>query len=256
MTLDEFMELSAARALGVLPARDEQRFVAALTEHPDWLDAVDADRAAAVALAALAPEVVPPLALREQILAAAARTPQRETAASAPSESRVPGPIGAEGSGSDRRGFRWSILAAAAAVLLIAGVAVGTQLTASPREDSPAVLALQQIEAAADAAAASADVAGGGRATLHWSESRGDAVLVASDLPALAADRAFELWVVRGETPVSAGLMSVDEGQTVALLAEEVRPGDLVAVTVEPSGGSPSGAPTSEPILAIAAAAS
>jgi anti-sigma-K factor RskA len=34
-----------------------------------------------------------------------------------------------------------------------------------------------------------------------------------------------------------------------------MEPGDVIAVTVEPQGGSPTGEPTSEPIVAIPTAA-
>ena len=77
-------------------------------------------------------------------------------------------------------------------------------------------------------------------------------MLVADGLEALDAEQTYELWFVRGTTPVSAGTFTPSDGEAVALLRGEMHAGDVVAVTVERSGGSPTGLPTSDPVLAIA----
>jgi len=64
-------------------------------------------------------------------------------------------------------------------------------------------------------------------------------------------DRTFELWFVRGDEPVPAGTFDADGGAATAELTGTMQPGDTIAVTVEPAGGSPSGAPTTAPIIAI-----
>ena len=63
--------------------------------------------------------------------------------------------------------------------------------------------------------------------------------------------QAYELWFVRGDAPVSAGVFEADDETTTALLDGEMQPGDAIAVTVEQAGGSPSGAPTTDPIIVI-----
>ncbi len=113
------------------------------------------------------------------------------------------------------------------------------------------VVALDQIESAPDAQSETATLADGGEVTAHWSESLGKAVLVSDGLPEIADEEAFQLWFVRDGTAVSAGTFTADEGSTTALLDGALEPGDIIAVTVEPAGGSPTGAPTSEPIVAI-----
>lgn len=130
------------------------------------------------------------------------------------------------------------------------GVVVATVQTAP----SPAAAALARIDAAADAQAASTTLADGGAATVHWSASVGEAVLVSDGLPRLTDDQTFEMWLVRDGTPVAAGIFDADGDAATAQLAGALQPGDVVAVTVEPAGGSPSGAPTSAPILTIATA--
>jgi anti-sigma-K factor RskA len=52
-------------------------------------------------------------------------------------------------------------------------------------------------------------------------------------------------------TPVAAGVFEPAEGPSTVVLDGEMQAGDTIAVTVEPQGGSPSGEPSSEPIVTI-----
>jgi anti-sigma-K factor RskA len=75
----------------------------------------------------------------------------------------------------------------------------------------------------------------------------GSAVLVVAGLQQLEAGQTYEFWLIKGETPVAAGLFEVnDEGKAVLKVAHAVTPGsyDAVGVSVEPEGGSeqPTGA--------------
>lgn len=68
----------------------------------------------------------------------------------------------------------------------------------------------------------------------------------------LAPDRALELWAVPAAgAPRSLGLVSVDDGTTV-LQALQVEGTSALAISLEPAGGSPTGAPTG-PVLAVGA---
>src|SRR5262245_1483124 len=74
-----------------------------------------------------------------------------------------------------------------------------------------------------------------------YSRSRG-LVFTASDLPPLRAGRAYQLWVVTAQQPVSAGLLDVDPAGRVIQAFNT--PPDLqnpvaIAVTEEPAGGVP-----------------
>lgn len=60
--------------------------------------------------------------------------------------------------------------------------------------------------------------------------------------------RDFQLWIIRDGTPRPIGLLTAPETSLVAAL----QPGDVLAVSLEPRGGSPSGLPTG-PVLATAA---
>ncbi len=82
-------------------------------------------------------------------------------------------------------------------------------------------------------------------ARVFWSATQG-VVFTAAGLPALPAGRVYQLWFVPNASPVSAGLLTIDDGGRVA--ASVTRPDDVtvpvpIAVTLEPEGGveSPTG---------------
>jgi anti-sigma-K factor RskA len=61
---------------------------------------------------------------------------------------------------------------------------------------------------------------------------------------ALDATHAFELWAIAGGTPHSLGLLQPAPGRPLAVQAALVPANGLLAVSVEPAGGSPTGLPT------------
>jgi anti-sigma-K factor RskA len=257
----DFDELSAAHALRALTPDEERALSAALAADPTLQARVDADLDAASRLAETVAEVVPPPAVRDALLALIAVTPQHPdaaTAAVAPHddvESSASASGGAEPGSPERA--RWGTrawFALAACIVLVLGIG-GAVAVVSQQVSAPAsVVALERIENAPDAQSAAGELTDGGEATLHWSESLGEAVLVSDGLPSIEADRAFELWYVRDGAPISAGVFSADGGDATAILSGTMHAGDVVAVTVEQAGGSPDGTPTTDPIVAIATA--
>ena len=154
----------------------------------------------------------------------------------------------------ERRNWSRGLFALVASVALLVGIGWGVGYLADTVRTPPAVKTLAQIESAPDAREASGALGTEGTATLHWSDSVGEAVLVANGLPDVDDDRTFELWFVRGDGAVSAGTFDASSGDATALLSGDVEPGDVVAVTVEQRGGAPDGAPTTDPIVTIEAA--
>ncbi|HWT32404.1 MAG TPA: anti-sigma factor [Microbacterium sp.] len=237
MTEEEFTLLAAGAALGALSDDDRRAYLRALAEHPEWTAVADEDAATAARLADLVDQVPPPPALRDRILAGLDRTPEDAPTASASTE--------------NPRRLRRGWVALAASVVLVLGIGIGTVIAVQNATRPAAVVALDRIEAAPDAQQATARVAGGGSATLHWSVSDGQAVLVTGRMPRLTDAQTFELWYVRGATPIPAGTFDATGDTTKALLAAGMHPGDVIAVTVEKAGGSSTGQPTTKPILAI-----
>jgi hypothetical protein len=140
--------------------------------------------------------------------------------------------------------------AAAAVLIFIGGAFVGSALSGNNSYQSQQASALAQINAAPDVQRATATVAGGGTATLVWSGELGRSALVADGLPALPDDKTYELWYMRDGKAIPAGTMTPSgSGSTWRVLTGDMRAGDTVGLTVEPSGGSER--PTSDPIVAI-----
>jgi anti-sigma-K factor RskA len=68
------------------------------------------------------------------------------------------------------------------------------------------------------------------------------AVLVISGLPKLEPNRTYQVWLISGGAPVSAGLLSIDEnGQGVVIVTsnESIGSFNSLGISIEPQGGSP-----------------
>jgi anti-sigma-K factor RskA len=252
MTEEEFALLAAGAALGALSDDDQRTYRQALADHPEWASIADEDADTAAALADLASEVPPPPEMRDAILARidttspdALRSNVRAAAEDVPSDTldhrRRAG-------GSPRR-RRWFALAAS--LVLLVGIGTATVIVVEQANQPAGIVALNRIEAAPDAQHASGHVQGGGPATLHWSVTVGKAVLVTGEMPTVSQHQTFELWYVRGKAAIPAGTFDATGDSTSALLKPGMQPGDVIAVTVEQTGGSPNGQPTTNPILAI-----
>ncbi|MFK4760503.1 anti-sigma factor domain-containing protein [Microbacterium sp. ZW T5_45] len=289
MNEQEFSELAAGAALNALSPADRQRYLDALSAHPEWGRSAEADAETAAALAAAVAPVEPPAALRSALLARIASTPQdggdvpaaeREDAGETPDVSDAPdvsdprdpsgtvdrpgspettsgvsAPASAADRGGDeerraRRPLRL-LFALAASVALVVGIGIGAVALNGYLNRPASVVALEQIQGADDAQQASVELADGGSATAHWSASVGSAVLVTDGIPATASGETYELWFVRGDDAIPAGTFDVNDGDATAQLSGEMHAGDVIAVTVEQAGGSPTGIPTSDPVIVI-----
>lgn len=287
MNEQEFAELAAGHALNALSPADLEAFEAALSQHPEWMHLVQTDAATAATLAERTTPVAPPLAMRSALLSMIATLPQDGPDGSpAPTASPAladepevveerkdesefatstdffatvddtrpiaPAPTTASIQTIARRNWSKGLFSLAASLVLLVAIGFGAVNLNQWIDRPPAVVALNEIEGATDAQSATVEIAdGSGIATAHWSGSLGKAVLVTDGLPTLATDETFEMWFVRGDgTPISAGTFAA-AGETTTLLAGEIQAGDTIAITVEQAGGSPSGLPTTDPIVAI-----
>lgn len=145
------------------------------------------------------------------------------------------------------------LAAAAAAVLLFVGGTLVGQLSERPA-GNPALQAqaasLVQLSAAKDVQRAEGTVAGGGQATVIWSLQLRRSAVVLDELPALPADKTYQLWYIDTAGAKPAGTFEpAASGTTWHVLDGTMSGGDTVGVTVEPAGGSAK--PTTKPIVAI-----
>jgi anti-sigma-K factor RskA len=200
-------------------------------------DAVVRDTRETLAVTSSATAVTPPPQLRDRILDAIGDAKQESGSVSSLAEHRA------------RRSSRWRVVAAAAAAVVVVGVGgtvVSTQL-GDNRSDAPT----SQVLAANDVRTSTAEVTGGGTATVKWSRTANAAVVTFDGLASPGPDRVFELWLIEGESaPRSVGLVPPDAANPDApTLITGLGQAGTFAVSVEPDGGSP--APTTTPIAAV-----
>lgn len=257
----DFADLAVGHALNALTAADERAYQEALAGHPHWDHHVRGAADAVIAISSTVEPVEPPASIRTSLLARISELPQESASSptaspdvSATSGSSTREPATARPSLASAWGARrWFALAASFAAVLVLGF--GAVTVSSFFAPPASVVALQQIEDAPDAQSATATMPDGTVATAHWSPSTGQSVLVTDGIPALAAGTTYELWFIRGETPIAAGTFEPDgDGNATAVLSGEMHEGDVIAVTIEPAGGSPDGTPSTAPVVAVATA--
>lgn len=127
------------------------------------------------------------------------------------------------------RGLAFGAMAAAAVLALFV---VGSRPPAPPSQAIVAVLADQS----------------GAPSWLATGRADGRIEVAAIRPQAIAAERAFELWAIAGGPPRSLGLLSAKPGEHLVVPAGSLPRDGVLAVSLEPPGGSPTGAPTG-PVL-------
>ncbi|ABS05221.1 anti-sigma factor [Kineococcus radiotolerans] len=264
--------LAAAWALDALDDDERAAYEERLRTRPEERADADALRETAARLGAAVP-VEPPARLRAGILAALATTaqepPGQELPAQEPPAQEPPGqePPAQEPSAQEppavtdlgaaraarrdrtRRPARWSVLVAAAG-LVVAAAGIGVGVGAGP--DDPPVVSAQEaarqevadLLAAPGARVSTVTASDGGTATLVRADGR--LGVLTTGLPAAGAGRDYQLWLASGEAVSSAGMLGVGAGGTAATVVE-VGDSDGVGISVEPAGGSPQ--PTTTPVV-------
>jgi anti-sigma-K factor RskA len=235
--------LSGVYALDALTGLELDQFEHHLHHCPPCENEVRGFRETATRLAQ-AVGATPPAALRERVLAAASVTRQLSPEVRpAPRAPMYP----ARGPWLPR------LAVAVAAVAVAAAVALGVVQSSTQRQLSQAQAANRSVAAvlaAPDARLVVRRTTEGGRATVVASQSRHALIISTAGLPALSGGKVYELWFVAGQTARRAGLLPAPTaGRTAPLLASGLEPGDAVALTVEPAGGTSH--PTTTPIVSV-----
>lgn len=226
----ESYQLLAAYALDAVTDAERAAVEDYLAQHPEHLAEVHSLQSTAAELAADTDTAAPPQ-LRGSVLHAIGQV--RPLPPIAPVTQLRP------------RRRAWFIAAAAAAVVGVGGVAIGTH-----RGDVP-VNAMTQVSQAADAHNYTLAIPGR-TATVTRSPQVGKAVFRSSLLGAAPAGRSYQLWLQQPDgSMVSAGVLPApDHGVVEMVLHGDAARAVGVGITVEPAGGSAK--PTTTP-LAITA---
>ncbi|MEA2524747.1 MAG: hypothetical protein QOF73_1974 [Thermomicrobiales bacterium] len=235
MTCDDVSDALGAYALGVLDLEESQAVERHLETCPRCAGELVRFERVADSLAVAPPLAPPPLGLRSRLLEETRATPKLAAVASEDVLRRT-----------DRSGVtipRWVVWpAAAAAVLLIAGIAALAILLAQAREDRDAAVTGRSRMAAY--------LSAGGQVT-KLSEATSDgkyyghgSLVTARDLPPIIVvggcsptekDRRYRVWVARGDDRTRVGELNVDddgEGWLELSVNEPLETFDLVGITM------------------------
>ena len=242
-------ELIALRALDGLDEPDERELAAQRSDH-------GADCEECLRLESTYDEVagrlafaVEPASIRDGFedelvaLARGAEEPGREGGDGA----RSPESPGSAVRDRERRRFATPMrpLSAVVAAVLIVAAGLGGYLLA-PNEDTTAKALghfLQQPGVRNLSLTGSAD----GTMNVYYAPGNPNVFVVGSGLDEPPSGKAYELWMFRGRTPVSAGCFAPEGGGILREVNADLAGADAMAVTVE-SNACPS-APTSQPVM-------
>jgi hypothetical protein len=196
--------------------------------------------------------IEPPPWMRDQVLAAASRTRQL------PPSHRKLDALGPPRHATPLRRHRvlsrpvavatMSAMAAAVVVLAVFQVNTRDQLQRAQTGDR----GIAAVLTAPDALIKKGSPSVGGTVTAVISKHDGEAVVTTAGMPDPGGGKVYQLWVISAAGARSAGLMSSSStSPTSPVLADDVKPGDWLGITVEPAGGS--SRPTTTPIVLLSA---
>jgi len=248
-THDELRANAAGYVLGSLDAEERRTFESHLAECAECRAQVASLRPIAGVLATAVPQVTPRTELRDRVVSQAfGSMTTRLPSASKGGEARP-----------ERKRIHAGVpswVALAAAVVIAIGAA--TYAVRVQRQMGALQARFDQTQATAAVLAApdlaridlqGQPVAPDARARALWSRSRG-LVFTAANLPPAPAGKAYQVWVVTAQMPISAGLLTTDgtgAGTQYYDTPSDIAAPVAVAVTLEPLGGVPS--PTGEKYL-------
>ena len=237
MDHEHFEELKDAFVLGALAEEERRDFEEYLAQHPERQAEIEELSAVAKLLALSPEEHEPPPELRRRIMEVV------EAEAVRPPASR-------------RSVFAWigellsaRNLALGAAAMLVIGLFSWSMLLRGEVQDLQG-----RVQSLQDQPQEPQMVELGGAGTEQGARAKvvtleGDrAVLVVEDMPPVPEGKTYQIWVIEEDVPKPSGLFRPKQESVAAVVEHPVGGGDVIAVTVEPEGGSPK--PTTEPVLA------
>ncbi|MBT1632963.1 MULTISPECIES: anti-sigma factor [Curtobacterium] len=276
--------MTGSHALDALSDDERALLEDALRTSPELQAENDSLRETALQLAYAVAPIEPPASLKASLLAQIATTPQAAPLADTtvdrtpvaettsvqearPEPARhvasiADGPT-AGGRASSEARRRWFqrpavMLTAAAAVAAVffGGLGVGSIFdpNGSGTGTTQASSGLDRIYAASDFQRTTTKVAGGGSATVVWSNDLGKSAVILDGVEQAPKGKTYELWYIgseeQGGTIKSAGLVDgAADGVHSAVLKGAMSEGATIGMTVEPEGGSEQ--PTTSPIMAV-----
>ncbi len=223
---DALRDLIAPVALGAAERHEVARVEAHAAECAVCREELAALRATADVLAVAAPQVEPPDSLKASLMATVrAEAPERQAEVGIGVEPPRPAPA--------RRSWRPGWLRpwpAVAAIATVAALLLGWNIALQTSGHDGGRTEVPTLAFTGTAAAPSVT----GRVAFLPGEDR--AVVTMGKLPKLAPGDAYQLWIIRDGTPVSAGLFEKQAGsQDVRAVASGLTGAEAIAVTAQPA---------------------
>jgi anti-sigma-K factor RskA len=223
-------ELIAGQALYALSAEDSERVALHVAECERCRVQLREAEALAASLAYAVAPAAPPPDLRARLLAAV-----EPVVAAPPPDEPVPAATAAPRRDRPSRAGRWPrfstfaapVLAAAVIGLLVWNVSLRGDLNSLTRN-------LQHAQAVPLGSVGTVVTGPGGGTTIY------------AKMAQAPAGKTYEAWVIQGKVAVPAGLFQGGGTLTLKLTAA-AKPGDVIAITIEPAGGSK--LPTTPPLV-------
>lgn len=238
-----FEELKEFYGLSALDERQRGEFEEYLRAHPEHQAEVDGLIAIGDLLALAPEELEPPARLRRNIMVTV-QAESRVTRSTSRRAARRPWLERIGGFASVGR-----VALGTAAVVLIGFLAWNTATQRGEIADLRSTLEDQRIAQERDPASQTIELQGSGT-TGEVEVVRLDvrrAVLVAEDLPPIDEGKTLQIWVIKDDVPKPGGVFKPGEKLVSVPVEGSLEDADMVAVTVEPAGGS--SAPTTSPTL-------
>jgi anti-sigma-K factor RskA len=242
MTHDELRDSVAVFALNALDPDEARELEAHLATCEECRAALETFRRSAADLATGAPQVDPPAALRDPIMAVV-----KAEAGEAP---RVVPIAPARTVPPARRGWIAALAAAAALIVVLGAMAVS--LSQRLAAVNARLTAQEQVLALlASPTASTASLVGSVQANVRfvYAPDRRQGALVVSDLGDPGQEFVYQLWLIAGQEPESAGVFRPVPGRPIVVpVAADFSRYQAVAISVE---RGPAGAPrpTTTPLL-------
>ena len=258
---EDLVNLSGAYVLNALDADEAKAFEAELENSEQTRYEVTELRDTAVVLGLAVAPVAPSPDLKASIMAKIAVTPQlpAEETQHELAEAETPSEFERPGRAARTAQARWFtrpvvvLSSMAAAIALIAGGIVVTGNIGDMNDQQAQADQFAAIMTADDTQKVTAEVTGGGTATVAWSSDLASSAVKVDGVDPLPDNKIYELWYIGEDGPRAAGTFDADDaGAAWAVLDGTFEEGDTIGLTVEPAGGSEQ--PTTTPVVAVATA--
>jgi anti-sigma-K factor RskA len=239
MNNERFEDLKDAYVLGALPEQERLSFEDYLAAHPERQAEVDELGAVAGMLAFSAPEQEPSQELRSRVMEMIETEPRR---------------VGGYSTFARVRDYlSVKSLALGAAALLVIGLLSWNLALQGQVEDAQSQVQNLQGQVADGQAQQTRTIelkgawAEQGATAEVASMQENEIILVARNMPSVPEGRTCQIWVISDDVPKPSGLFRPDGNGTATPITNSITKADVIAVTVEPAGGSEQ--PTSDPVL-------